>query len=176
MCRLFKTDITCVSDSSSRPLDDVLRYFIMANVIPIHVSSAPDDSSHLRIHSSHGSEKSTNTKPIDQNLTNSVDIFIDKEPLANGKEITKSEMDLDKQVGLVNAKALFILFLWYFFSFVTLFLNKYILATIKTDAVFFGKCKFYMIQITCCPINSTIYIYMYKVLFGYFPSNELRIY
>ena len=41
--------------------------------------------------------------------------------------------------GLLTPKALLILGLWYFFSFVTLFLNKYILTTLKAEAVFFGK-------------------------------------
>ncbi len=41
--------------------------------------------------------------------------------------------------GLMNAHAMAILLLWYFFSAVTLFLNKYIMIWLKADAVFFGK-------------------------------------
>lgn len=41
--------------------------------------------------------------------------------------------------GLLNSKALLILVLWYLFSISTLFLNKYILTTLKAEAVFFGE-------------------------------------
>jgi hypothetical protein len=40
--------------------------------------------------------------------------------------------------GLMSAKALTVLGLWYFFSFWTLILNKHILVVMKAEAVFFG--------------------------------------
>lgn len=49
--------------------------------------------------------------------------------------------------GLLTPKAILILGLWYFFSFVTLFLNKYILTTLKAEAVFFGKLFYKLIPI-----------------------------
>lgn len=44
----------------------------------------------------------------------------------------------DKQ-GLFNIKALTFLFLWYFFSALTLFLNKYILTTLQGEPTLLGK-------------------------------------
>ena len=48
--------------------------------------------------------------------------------------------DLEKQ-GLMNVRAMSFLILWYFFSFCTLFLNKYILSTLKGDPTLLGKCS-----------------------------------
>ena len=41
--------------------------------------------------------------------------------------------------GLMNVRAMSFLILWYFFSFCTLFLNKYILSTLKGDPTLLGK-------------------------------------
>jgi len=42
--------------------------------------------------------------------------------------------------GLMNPKALIFLGLWYFFSALTLFLNKYIVDMMGGDAGLLGKC------------------------------------
>ena len=41
--------------------------------------------------------------------------------------------------GLMNIRAMLFLVLWYIFSFCTLFLNKYILATLKGDPMLLGE-------------------------------------
>ena len=47
---------------------------------------------------------------------------------------------MEKQ-GLMNVRAMSFLILWYFFSFCTLFLNKYILTTLKGDPTLLGEYK-----------------------------------
>ena len=42
-------------------------------------------------------------------------------------------------IGLWSARAMLFIFLWYFFSALTLFLNKYILATMHGDPVLLSK-------------------------------------
>lgn len=65
------------------------------------------------------------------------------------KHPVKANSDMEKgddhsgtgqpQPGLLSPKPLFILFLWYFFSAITLFLNKYLLVMLKTDAIMLGE-------------------------------------
>ena len=42
-------------------------------------------------------------------------------------------------IGLWSVRAMLFIFLWYFFSALTLFLNKYILSTMHGDAVLLSK-------------------------------------
>lgn len=56
------------------------------------------------------------------------------------KHIVKKHED-DEKLGLCNVRAFFFLILWYIFSAFTLFLNKYILATLKGDPAVLGKIK-----------------------------------
>lgn len=53
----------------------------------------------------------------------------------------------DISAGLCNLKAVVFLILWYFFSFTTLFLNKYILAYQKGDPTILG-----IMQMFCCAV------------------------
>lgn len=46
--------------------------------------------------------------------------------------------DDDEKLGLLNIRAFFFLILWYIFSAFTLFLNKYILTTLKGDPAVLG--------------------------------------
>ena len=52
--------------------------------------------------------------------------------------ISRKGDDMEKQ-GLMNVRAMSFLILWYFFSFCTLFLNKYILTTLKGDPTLLGE-------------------------------------
>ena len=45
--------------------------------------------------------------------------------------------------GLWSARAMLFIFLWYFFSALTLFLNKYILSTMHGDPVLLSKLSFF---------------------------------
>ena len=47
---------------------------------------------------------------------------------------------LFQQTGLRNVRAFSFLVLWYIFSAFTLFLNKYILSTLRGDPMLLGKC------------------------------------
>ncbi|XP_067659277.1 solute carrier family 35 member E2A-like [Haliotis asinina] len=58
------------------------------------------------------------------------------------RKISTSD-DLEKQ-GLLNIRAFLFLVLWYFFSFCTLFLNKYILSTLKGDPTLLGAMQMVM--------------------------------
>jgi hypothetical protein len=53
--------------------------------------------------------------------------------------VRKQSVDDDEKLGLFNVRAFFFLILWYIFSAFTLFLNKYILATLKGDPAVLGK-------------------------------------
>lgn len=57
--------------------------------------------------------------------------------------IVRKGDDLEKQ-GLMNVRAMSFLILWYFFSFCTLFLNKYILSTLKGDPTLLGAMQMVM--------------------------------
>jgi len=46
--------------------------------------------------------------------------------------------------GLLNVRALWFLFLWYFFSGLTLFLNKYIIAYMNGDPTLLGCCQMFL--------------------------------
>ena len=51
-----------------------------------------------------------------------------------------TELFLFQQTGLMNVRAFSFLVLWYIFSAFTLFLNKYILSTLRGDPMLLGKC------------------------------------
>ena len=46
---------------------------------------------------------------------------------------------LGEDKGLFTVKGMSVVWLWYFFSCVTLFLNKHILSTLKCDATILGE-------------------------------------
>jgi hypothetical protein len=53
-------------------------------------------------------------------------------------EAVKGE-ESGSKMSLLDAKPLSILLLWYFFSAITLFLNKYLIVMLKTDTILLGK-------------------------------------
>ena len=61
--------------------------------------------------------------------------------MVNGKlpRSRKTSVQDKEKLGLFNVRAFTFLLLWYFFSACTLFLNKYILATLKSDPTLLGK-------------------------------------
>lgn len=60
------------------------------------------------------------------------------------KHIVKKEEDDNEKLGICNPRAFFFLILWYIFSAFTLFLNKYILATLKGDPAVLGAMQMVM--------------------------------
>ena len=76
--------------------------------------------------------------------------------MVNGKPPRSRKISVqDKEkLGLFNVRAFTFLLLWYFFSACTLFLNKYILATLKSDPTLLGKSK--MPTLTNC--NSKFFL------------------
>ena len=50
--------------------------------------------------------------------------------------LPRSEVKID---GLLNINAIIMLIMWYIFSFLTLFMNKYTLSTLGAEAIFFCK-------------------------------------
>ncbi|XP_041377214.1 solute carrier family 35 member E2A-like [Gigantopelta aegis] len=65
--------------------------------------------------------------------------------ISRTRSISHSE-DPEK-LGLLNVRAFVFLLLWYFFSFCTLFLNKYILSTLKGDPTLLGAMQMVMTTI-----------------------------
>ncbi|CAG0890616.1 unnamed protein product [Darwinula stevensoni] len=70
-------------------------------------------------------------------------------------------IDMKEDQGLWNVRAMLFLCLWYFFSFCTLFLNKYILTDMKGDPTILGACQMLMTT-TCGFIQLYIPCGMYK--------------
>lgn len=60
--------------------------------------------------------------------------------MMQGKDKENALDNVNKgNIGLWSARAMLFIFLWYFFSALTLFLNKYILTTMHGDAVLLSK-------------------------------------
>ena len=57
-------------------------------------------------------------------------------------EDVKKEEESGQKIGLLDSRPLCILALWYFFSAITLFLNKYLIVMIKTDTILLGESTF----------------------------------
>ncbi|WAR14494.1 S35E2-like protein, partial [Mya arenaria] len=75
-----------------------------------------------------------------------VDMALEKAKLlpATNAIIIKESSDLDDKKGLMNPRAMLFLVMWYFFSFCTLFLNKYILSTLQGDPTLLGAMQMVM--------------------------------
>jgi len=74
--------------------------------------------------------------------THVVDMVLEKAKLipATNAIIVKNKGDDDNEKkGLTDPRAMFFLVIWYFFSFCTLFLNKYILSTLSGDPTLLGE-------------------------------------
>ena len=80
--------------------------------------------------------KDNESSDINLYLENSMDVVRTN---SGTKHIVKKQETDDEKLGLCNARAFFFLILWYIFSAFTLFLNKYILATLKGDPAVLGK-------------------------------------
>lgn len=57
----------------------------------------------------------------------------------NGPMRRQPSKDDKEKLGLMNVRAFSFLVLWYIFSFCTLFLNKYILATLQGEPALLGR-------------------------------------
>ncbi|XP_005099271.1 solute carrier family 35 member E2A [Aplysia californica] len=64
--------------------------------------------------------------------------------MAGGQRTRKASTAEKEKMGLLNVRAFTFLILWYFFSACTLFLNKYILATLKSDPTLLGAMQMVM--------------------------------
>ncbi|XP_045162518.2 solute carrier family 35 member E2A-like [Mercenaria mercenaria] len=74
-----------------------------------------------------------------------VDMLMDNTKLLPAtKSIIINRGDDDTDKGLMNPRAMIFLVLWYFFSFCTLFLNKYILSTLRGDPTMLGAMQMVM--------------------------------
>ncbi|KAK3759117.1 hypothetical protein RRG08_040671 [Elysia crispata] len=87
--------------------------------------------------------------------------------MVNGKPPRSRKISVqDKEkLGLFNVRAFTFLLLWYFFSACTLFLNKYILATLKSDPTLLGAMQMVMTTVFG-------FIQMYLPLGMYTPVNR----
>ncbi|GFO26249.1 solute carrier family 35 member e2-like [Plakobranchus ocellatus] len=86
---------------------------------------------------------------------------------ANGKlsRARRASSQDKEKLGLFNVRAFTFLILWYFFSACTLFLNKYILATLKSDPTLLGAMQMVMTTVFG-------FIQMYLPLGMYTPVNR----
>lgn len=71
-----------------------------------------------------------------------VDMALEKAkliPATNAIIVKNKQSSEDEKKGLSDPRAMLFLIVWYFFSFCTLFLNKYILSTLAGDPTLLGK-------------------------------------
>ncbi|XP_014256942.1 solute carrier family 35 member E2B-like [Cimex lectularius] len=66
------------------------------------------------------------------------------------RAVPPPETAMTQKGGLLNCRALFFLFLWYFFSGCTLFLNKYILSYMQADPTVLGTSQMLMTMVCGC--------------------------
>lgn len=59
--------------------------------------------------------------------------------IANGKILNRSISSHNQEQSLLTIRAIICLIIWYFFSFTTLFLNKYIVSVKNGDATILGN-------------------------------------
>lgn len=74
--------------------------------------------------------------------TNVVDMALEKArllPATNAIIVKQKGGTDDEKKGLTDPRAMLFLVVWYFFSFCTLFLNKYILSTLAGDPTLLGE-------------------------------------
>ncbi|KAH3826921.1 solute carrier family 35 member E2A-like [Dreissena polymorpha] len=81
-----------------------------------------------------------------EDSTHAVDMALEKAQLIRASDtIILKDSDLaDEKKGLMKPQALLFLSMWYFFSFCTLFLNKYILTTLRGDPILLGAVQMVM--------------------------------
>ncbi|KAG1661249.1 Solute carrier family 35 member E2B [Nymphon striatum] len=78
--------------------------------------------------------------PIDSSSENHKLIEINQNATKREEDVIRNE----SKEGLFNMRAILFLVLWYFFSFCTLFLNKYILTYLRGDPTILGACQMLM--------------------------------
>lgn len=122
--------------------------------------------------------------PVERDI---IEMSLESVKKGGNQHIVRKDDD-DEKLGLLNIRAFFFLILWYIFSAFTLFLNKYILTTLKGDPAVLGTffpltytflvllfvCKFYMIwpcqlkpfKIRYCPFWFLVASYMIFYLLG----------
>lgn len=88
-------------------------------------------------------ESSATSAEMNMYLENSLDA-VRTNTGTNKHIVRKLSVDDDEKLGLCNIRAFFFLILWYIFSAFTLFLNKYILATLKGDPAVLGAMQMVM--------------------------------
>ena len=118
-----------------------------------------DDNMPMEFHSRHGAPRSSVTMDdgqIAQKIAQSqleITRATNQDAMATTHKSDKTlvnlpgggRIDLEMKVedpsnqGLLSPTALLTLFLWYFFSAITLFLNKYLLVTLNVDAIMLGE-------------------------------------
>ncbi|CAC5405194.1 SLC35E2 [Mytilus coruscus] len=89
-------------------------------------------------------ESSSTSTELNMYLENSMDVVRTN---IGTKHIVKKQLDDDEKLGLLNVRAFFFLILWYIFSAFTLFLNKYILTSLKGDPAVLGAMQMVMTTI-----------------------------
>ncbi|NP_001011387.1 solute carrier family 35 member E2 [Xenopus tropicalis] len=77
----------------------------------------------------------------------------DSVPDENVLQITITETTIiESDLGVFNSRALIYLILWFFFSFCTLFLNKYILTLLEGEPSMLGKYQVILLSLPAVPI------------------------
>ncbi|XP_073459031.1 solute carrier family 35 member E2B [Aquarana catesbeiana] len=100
----------------------------------------------------------------------------DSVPEENVLQITITETTIiESDLGVFNSKALIYLTLWFFFSFCTLFLNKYILTLLEGEPSMLGAVQMLMTTfIGCIKMFIPCCLYQHKARLSY-PPNFLMI-
>lgn len=82
--------------------------------------------------------------PVERDI---IEMSLESVKKGGNQHIVRKDDD-DEKLGLLNIRAFFFLILWYIFSAFTLFLNKYILTTLKGDPAVLGAMQ--MVMTTIC--------------------------
>ncbi|KAM4703295.1 solute carrier family 35 member E2B [Rhinophrynus dorsalis] len=140
-------------------------------------TQAPEDSKCLLSPEKHKERELFHLGPLFQHRTDKIIITrSDSVPDENVLQITITETTvIESDLGVFNSRALIYLTLWFFFSFCTLFLNKYILTLLEGEPGMLGAVQMLMTTfigsikmfIPCC-------LYRHKARLSY-PPNFLMI-
>lgn len=83
--------------------------------------------------------------PVERDI---IEMSLESVKKGGNQHIVRKDDD-DEKLGLLNIRAFFFLILWYIFSAFTLFLNKYILTTLKGDPAVLGTFFSFNLYFSC---------------------------
>ncbi|XP_018424179.1 PREDICTED: solute carrier family 35 member E2-like [Nanorana parkeri] len=145
--------------------------------MPSGTSQSPEDSKALLSQEKSKSKGPFHVGPLFQHRAEKIVITrSDSVPDENVLKITITETTIiESDLGIFNSRALTYLILWFFFSFCTLFLNKYILTLLEGEPSMLGAVQMLTTTfIGCIKMFIPCCLYQHKARLSY-PPNFLMI-